>query len=123
MKGKLKGLVAGASALLFTAFIGVQNTLAASAGIKDAFGEAGIKGTGDMSGLFKDLNGIVVAVITIGAFWCITWLIIAGMKLAGSNGNPQKRNEGIGALFMVLCGLFVIYKSFDIAAWATGIGS
>lgn len=123
MKRKLKGLVAGASALLFTAFIGAKNTLATSGKVTDAFSTAGIKKTGDMSGFFADLNGIVVAVMTVGAFWCITWLIVAGMKLAGSNGNPQKRNEGIGALFMVLCGLFIIYKSFDIAAWATGIGS
>lgn len=123
MKGKVRGLFTAATVFLFSAFIGAKNTLAASGSVKDAFGKAGIKETGDMSGFYEDLNGIVIAVMTVGAFWCIIWLSIAGMKLGGSNGNPQKRNEGIGALFMVLCGLFVIYKSFDIAAWATGIGS
>lgn len=122
MKSKVKALVASASAVGFMAMINVQSAFAAS-GINDAFGKAGIKDTGNMDGLYDDLNKVVTFIITIGAFWAIAWLIVAGMQLAGSAGNPQKRNTGIVALGMVLVGLFIIYKAYDIAGWATGIGS
>ncbi len=123
MKSKVKTLVASASAVGFMWLINVQNVFAARGGITDAFGNAGIKDTGSMDGLYEDLNRIVTFIITLGAFWSIAWLIIAGMQLAGSAGNPQKRNTGIVALGMVLVGLFIIYKAYDIAGWATGIGS
>ena len=131
MKNKIKGLVTVASAGLLTLFVSATSTLAAgetkattgtTTGATDAFKEVGVTGTGEIDGLYEDLKGVVNIVMTLGAFWSIAFLVVAGMTLSGSGGNPQKRNAGIVALGMVLLGIFVIYKAYDIAGWATGIG-
>lgn len=120
MKNKLKTLSIVASSAILTLFVSAQSALA---GVNGAFTKAGVTGTGKIDGLYEDLKGVVNIIITVGAFWAIAWLIIAGMTLSSSGGNPQKRSAGIVALGMVLVGIFVIYKAYDIAGWATGIGS
>lgn len=94
----------------------------ASASVTKALSDAGIKNTGNTKGLFADLQNVVYLVMGIGGIWGILWIVIGSMILTGSGGNPQKRNQGIGALFVACIGLFVIYKAYDIAGWATGIG-
>lgn len=118
VKNKLKSLSVVISGALLALFVSAQNAFA----ITGAFNKAGVTGTGKIDGLYEDLKGVVNIIITVGAFWAIAWLIIAGMTLSSSGGNPQKRSAGIVALGMVLVGIFVIYKAYDIAGWATGIG-
>lgn len=118
MKNKIKGLSIAGSAAILSLFVSAQSSLA----VTGAFKKVGVTGTGKIDGLYEDLKGVVNIIITVGAFWAIAWLIVAGMTLSASGGNPQKRNAGIVALGMVLLGIFVIYKAYDIAGWATGIG-
>jgi len=59
----------------------------------------------------------------LGGLWSVFWIIVGAMTLSGSNGNPQKRALGIGALVTAAGGLFVIYKAWDIAGWAVSLGS
>ena len=118
MKNKLKSLSVVVSGAFLALFVSAQNALA----VTGAFNKAGVNGTGNIDGLYEDLDGVIKIVMTVGAFWAIGWLIVAGMTLSASGGNPQKRAGGIAALGMVLVGIFVIYKAYDIAGWATGIG-
>lgn len=108
------------------AFIGASiltsRTAAAAVNVKDALSKAGIKESGDTSGLFKDLNGIVYMVMALGGFWIIGCLVWGGMTLAGSGGNPTKRTEGFIKLSLVIIGAYIIFKAYDIAGWATGLG-
>lgn len=106
-------------------FIFIQNSGLASAtkaSSADALSKAGIDGTGDMSGIFTDLNGVVFFVMALGGFWIVGMLVWGGMTLAGSGGNPQKRTEGFIKLALVLVGAYIIFKAHDIAGWATGLG-
>lgn len=119
MKGLVKGIGTTISAAALALFVSAQS---ASAHVKKAFTDAGIKDTGSIDGLYADLNSALGVVIMIGVIWCIFWLIVAALTLAGSNGNPQKRNVGISAIVFVIIGIFVLYKSYDIAGWATGLG-
>ena len=64
------------------------------------------------------MNNLILA---LGGFWVVACLIIAGMKLAGSSSNPQKRTEGLIALAFVAVGAFVIVKSSDIAGWVANM--
>lgn len=114
---------AGAVVVFMTAiFVMGQNAVLAADPAK-ALKESGINpSTGDMSGIYKDLTGMVYVVMALGGFWVVTMLIIAGMKLSGSGGNPQKRTEGLIALVAAVGGAYVIFKAYDIAGWATGIG-
>ena len=95
----------------------------ASANVKGSMTNAGITGAGNTAGLFDDLKNIVYLIMGVGGIWCVAFLVIGGMLLGGSAGNPQKRGSGIAALGSACIGLFVIYKAYDIAGWATGIGS
>jgi len=104
------------------AILFMATTSSASASVKNALSNAGIKNTGNTTGLFSDLQNVVYLVMGIGGFWGVLWIVIGSMILSGSGGNPQKRGTGIGALFVACVGLFVIYKAYDIAGWATGIG-
>lgn len=112
----------GTMAAFIGAFILTSRSASAAVNVKDALGEAGIKGTGDMSGIYGDLNGIVYFVMAIGGFWIIGCLVWGGMTLAGSGGNPQKRTEGFIKLSLVVVGAYIIFKAYDIAGWATGLG-
>lgn len=99
-----------------------QIPLLASANTAGALKKAGIKQTGNMDGLYTDLNGVVFFVMALGGFWIVGMLVWGGMTLAGSGGNPQKRTEGFIKLSLVLVGAYIIFKAYDIAGWATGLG-
>ncbi|WP_260678693.1 hypothetical protein [Planococcus salinarum] len=94
----------------------------ASTSVSDALSNVGIKDTGGTSGLFDDWQNVIYLVIGIGGFRGVLWLVIGAMLLTGSGGNPQKRGTGMAALFSAVVGLFVVYKAYDIASWATGVG-
>lgn len=107
---------------LAAAAVGTLGAMQGVASVQDSLKKAGIKNTGDTSGLFADLQNVVYLVMAVGGFWGVLWIIIGAMLLAGSGSNPQKRSGGIVALGVACVGLFVIYKAYDIAGWATGIG-
>lgn len=107
----------------FVAFMAMSFQYAyAGAKVSDALKESGISQTGDMSGIYKDLDGVVYFVMALGGFWIVGMLVWGGMTLAGSGGNPQKRTEGFIKLSLVLVGAYIIFKAYDIAGWATGLG-
>lgn len=111
------------AAVFFLAFLAMsQGVGAEGVNVSDALGKSGIKNTGNIDGVYDDLNGIVLLIMALGGFWIIGMLVWGGMTLAGSGGNPQKRTEGFIKLSMVLVGAWVIFKSYDIAGWATGLG-
>lgn len=114
---KLKYMVPAAALITMT------SAMRGLASVQDSLSKAGIKNQGDTSGLFADLQGVVYLIMALGGFWGVVWIIIGAMLLAGSGSNAQKRSGGIGALGVACVGLFVIYKAYDIAGWATGIGS
>ncbi|MGP4074249.1 pilin [Piscibacillus sp. B03] len=76
----------------------------------------------ESSGFFSDVENLVNIVIAVGGFWVLVCLVIAGMKLSGSSGNPQKRTEGLVALGFVAVGGFIIVKAYDIAGWIASFG-
>lgn len=116
-----KRITGSVVALMTFVFILGQNSVQA-ANVKDALKQSGIKNTGDMGGIYGDLNGVVYFVMALGGFWIVGMLVWGGMTLAGSGGNPQKRTEGFIKLALVLVGAYVIFKAYDIAGWATGLG-
>ena len=95
---------------------------AAGADVQDALKKSGIKNTGNLDGVYEDLNGLVYFIMALGGFWIIGCLVWGGMTLAGSGGNPQKRTEGFIKLALTLVGAWIIFKAYDIAGWATGLG-
>jgi len=112
----------GAIAAFMTFLFVLGQGAVEAANVKDALKESGIKNTGDMGGIYGDLNGVVYFVMALGGFWIVGMLVWGGMTLAGSGGNPQKRTEGFIKLSLVLVGAYVIFKAYDIAGWATGLG-
>ena len=60
--------------------------------------------------------------MALAGFWIVGMLVWGGMTLAGSGGNPQKRTEGFIKLSLTLVGAYIIFKAYDIAGWATGLG-
>lgn len=119
MKKSIKGFV-GSTIAVLVALLTV--TSASAANVKDALSESGINKTGDMSGIYGDLNNVVYFIMALGGFWIVGMLVWGGMTLAGSGGNPQKRTEGFIKLSLVLVGAYIIFKAYDIASWATGLG-
>lgn len=119
MKKSIKGFVGSIIAVVVTL---LSVTSASAANVKDALSESGISKTGDMSGIYGDLNNVVYFVMALGGFWIVGMLVWGGMTLAGSGGNPQKRTEGFIKLSLVLVGAYIIFKAYDIASWATGLG-
>ncbi len=97
-------------------------TYAEKADVTKALKESGISNTGDMSGVYDDMNGVVYFIMAIGGFWIVGMLVWGGMTLAGSGGNAQKRTEGFIKLSLTLVGAYIIFKAYDIAGWATGLG-
>lgn len=94
----------------------------AGANVTEALRKSGINQTGNIDGVYKDLNGIVFFIMALGGFWIVAMLVWGGMTLAASGGNPQKRTEGFLKLSLVIFGAWVIFKAYDIAGWATGLG-
>lgn len=94
----------------------------ASANVQGALRNAGIQNTGSTDGLFNDLQNIVYLIMGLGGLWGVAFIVIGAVLLSGSAGNPQKRAGGISALGFAIAGIFIIYKAYDIAGWATGIG-
>lgn len=115
------------AAAAFIAFLVMtgQNAkiMAAGNNVSNALKESGITNTGDVSNLYSDANGIVYVIMAMGGFWIVGMFVWGGMTLAASGGNPQKRTEGIIKLSMTVLGAYVIFKAYDIAGWATGLGS
>jgi hypothetical protein len=124
-------LVVTMAAIAFLAVNTVGNIIdpqVAHASAGDAFRDgAGISGSADSEDatkdITKDLNKIVILVITIAGLWSILWLVIGGMMLQGSNGNPQKRGQAIGSLACCALGIIIIVKAYDIAGYMAGLGS
>lgn len=122
-KKRLKQLwVATLAFLTVVTFTGQSAFVSAKANVDKAMKESGIAKTGDASGIFTSLSGVVYFVMAIGGFWIVGMLAWGGMTLAGSGGNPQKRTEGFIKLALTLVGAYIIFKAYDIAGWATGIG-
>lgn len=113
-------MITSAAALLVLLHTNVS--VFASANVKNALREAGINQTGNIDGMYTDLNAVVYFIMALGGFWIVGMLVWGGMTLAGSGGNPQKRTEGFIKLSLVLVGAYVIFKAYDIAGWATGLG-
>lgn len=67
---------------------------------------------------FKAINSMI---ITIGIILCVIFLVVGGITLGASNGNPQKRSIGISAIICACVGVYVVYKSRMIAGWVIGI--
>lgn len=94
----------------------------ASANVQGALRNAGINNQGSTDGLFEDLQNVVYLIMGLGGLWGVACIVVGAILLSGSAGNPQKRATGMGALGFAIAGIFVIYKAYDIAGWATGIG-
>ncbi|QHA38752.1 hypothetical protein D5E69_23260 (plasmid) [Rossellomorea marisflavi] len=116
------------------AFLGIStlenvvNPQVAEASAGKAFKDgAGITSSKDSAtatkDITKDLNKIVILVITIAGLWSILWLVIGGMMLQGSSGNPQKRSGAIGCLVCTGVGIVIIVKAYDIAGYMAGLGT
>lgn len=123
MKKWSKGITAFMVGFLSFLIMTSKNATVHAANVSNALQKSGIKKTGDMSGIYNDLNGIVFFIMALGGFWIIAMLVWGGMTLAASGGNPQKRTEGFIKLALVLVGAYIIFKAYDIAGWATGLGS
>ena len=109
--------------LMAVLFVFAESALASTGvDVTGALKQSGISQTGDLSGVYGDLNGVVYFIMAIGGFWIVGMLVWGGMTLAASGGNPQKRTEGFIKLSLVLVGAWIIFKAYDIAGWATGIG-
>ncbi|MDD1505066.1 hypothetical protein PVA17_20195 [Lysinibacillus sp. CNPSo 3705] len=115
------------SAAVTGAFVFLIQAHAFAEDAKGALSKAGIdaktidgKGTDT---LYGSLTKLIYIIMGLGGLWSVLWIIIGAMTLSGSNGNPQKRALGIGALVTAAGGLFVIYKAWDIAGWAVSLGS
>lgn len=67
---------------------------------------------------FKAVNSMI---ITIGIILCVIFLVVGGITLASSNGNPQKRSIGISAIICACVGVYIVYKSHMIAGWVISI--
>ncbi|MBU7595920.1 hypothetical protein [Metabacillus halosaccharovorans] len=98
---------------------------ASAATNSDAWSKAGISPNGNIknNGVFEDLNTLVWLVMAVGGFWVILWIVIGGMLLSGSNGNPQRRTAGLVSLACSAGGGWVIYKCYDIAGYIAGFGA
>jgi len=121
MKKWAKSLVGTIAAVIAVFAMNIKSA-AANANVSNALRESGINNTGDLSGIYGDLNNVVYFVMALGGFWIVGMLVWGGMTLAGSGGNPQKRTEGFIKLSLVLVGAYIIFKAYDIAGWATGLG-
>lgn len=71
--------------------------------------------------LMSSMQDLVYIIMGIGALWAVAWIIIGGMLLSGSGSNPQKRSGGLVAIAVACVGVYVIYKSYTIAAWAAAL--
>ncbi|MEK5071671.1 hypothetical protein [Sporosarcina sp. FSL K6-1508] len=114
--------VLGVAAVFMMVLLLMDSNAALAADVSDAMKQSGITKTGDMTGIYKDLTGVVYFIMALGGFWIVGMLVWGGMTLAGSGGNPQKRTEGFIKLSLVLVGAYIIFKAYDIAGWATGLG-
>lgn len=120
---KVKAMMLGFSVLTAAAFFFGAGDLALAAGSVDgSISNAGITKAADTKGLFSSLKQVVYLIMGIGGVWSVAWLIIGGMLLSGSGSNAQKRTAGIAAILCACGGIYVIFKAYKIAGWATGIG-
>lgn len=119
---KTKAMTLGASAIMAATFFFATSDLAFAAGVADSIKDAGITKSANAKGLFSSLKEVVYLIMGIGGVWSVAWLIIGGMLLSGSGTNPQKRGAGIAAILCACAGIYVIFKAYKIAGWATGIG-
>ncbi|MGE7983614.1 hypothetical protein [Solibacillus sp. NPDC093137] len=69
--------------------------------------------------VMEDLTGIVYLIMGIGLLWAVAWIVIGGMLLSSSGSNPQKRSAGLGAILLACVGVYIIFKAYAIAGWAT----
>lgn len=122
LKLHTKMLMATAMAFGATIMAGSTKASAAAAALNKVGIKAGSLGN-DTNGLFTSLKNIVYLIMSIGGLWSVAWIVIGGMLLAGSGQNPQKRTGGMAAIAVAAIGVFVIYKSNDIAGWAIGLGN
>lgn len=122
MKNWFKFMTASVSAFLLGLYVKSTTALAAKANVSNALKEAGISNTGNVDGVYSDLTNVVYFIMALGGFWIVGMLVWGGMTLAGSGGNPQKRVEGFIKLSLTLVGAYIIFKAYDIAGWATGLG-
>lgn len=116
-------LLLGAATMALALFYGLVDTSVAEA----AFGKINVGGKGVGGGksldegLFKDMNTILLIVLSIAGFMVVACLIFAGVKLATAQGNPQNRTQGFIGLGMAILGGWVVYKALDLAGWIKGI--
>lgn len=103
-------------------FTHAEDKKTSGANVTNALQKSGISNTGNMDGVYTDLNNVVFFIMALGGFWIIIMLVWGGMTLAGSGGNAQKRTEGFIKLSLTLFGAYIIFKAYDIAGWATGLG-
>ncbi|AJI08757.1 MULTISPECIES: hypothetical protein [Bacillus cereus group] len=74
------------------------------------------------SGIFKDMNGLLIIAMGLAGFVVIFALIFAGVKLATAQGNPQNRTQAFIGLGVACVGGWVVYKCLVIAGWVGGFG-
>jgi len=93
--------------------------------IQDGLGKAGISSSDSFSidGLFTDLNAVVILIIGVAAIWTVSCIIFAAMKLSSSQGNAQKRIEGIVGLVFADIGGWAVFNAYKIYGWFAGIGA
>ncbi|MGN8842562.1 pilin [Niallia sp. HCP3S3_B10] len=89
-----------------------------------AWKKAGITSQGNVenSKIYTQLNNVVYLITGIGAIWALACIVFAGMKLSGSQGNPQSRTQGFVGLAMAGVGVFVIVQAKTIAGYFAGFG-
>lgn len=79
--------------------------------------------SGTEDAVYKDLNRLVNIVMAVGGFWVLACLVFAGIKLSGSQGNPQARTAGFVGLGMAALGGWVVVQARTVAGWIGGFGA
>lgn len=115
---KIMHLFIGSLIFIIILFATNENSIVVATSISDALNKS-TTSAGDMSEATQSLTAIVYLIMSLGGFWIVSMLVWGGMTLAGSGGNPQKRTEGFVKLGLTVVGAFIIYKSYDLAAWVT----
>jgi hypothetical protein len=107
---------------LSLAITGMMMQLAPSVFASNPFDKAGVSSQ-SADKIYTDLKKVVQFVIAIGGFWVLVCIIFAGVMLASSNGNAQRRTAGLMGLAFAMLGGWVILKANTIAGWIVSFGA
>ncbi len=97
-------------------------TGAADFGEIKPFGEdAGVEdlqtGPGGLDPVLELVNNIILFSVTIAAIWLIITIILQGIKVINSKGDPKKLSEAVKKIIWSLAGLALVALAYVLAGW------